>query len=128
MAAQALGQHDRHLVEHAAGGGLQLRIAQALHHAGADRDGFDLVDREHQRRQVEALAQHVTQAGRALDRHAAGLQGRHVAIDRAHGHFQLLGQGGRRDRLPGRAQDLDDVEQSVGAAHAPDITMSGGLR
>ena len=115
MGAQAFRQHDRHLVEHAAGRLLQFGVAQALHQPRADRDRLDLVDREHQRRQVEALAQHVAQAGRALDRHAAGLQGRHVAIDRAHRDLQLLGKRGRRHRLLGGAQDLDDVEQAIGA-------------
>ena len=114
MRAQAFRQHDRHLVEHPLGRLLQLRIAQALDQPGAHRDGLDLVDREHQRRQVETLAQHVAHTRRALDRHAAGLQGRHVAIDRAHGDFQLCGELGSRHRLPGRAQDLDNVEQPIG--------------
>ena len=83
----------------------------------ADGDRLDLLDGEHQRRQVEAAAQHVADARRALDRHAARLQGGDVAIDRARRHFELVGQrrgGGRPAR---RAQALDDVEQPVGAAH-----------
>ena len=128
VAAQAFRQDDRHLVEHPRRGVLQFGVAHALHHARAHGDRLDLVDGEHQRRQVEALAQHVAQAGRALDRHAARLQGRHVAIDRAHRDLELLGKGRRRHRLLGGAEDLDDVEQAVGAAHAPDITLSGALR
>ena len=40
MAAQALRQDDRHLVEHAGGGALQLLVAQAADQAGADLAGI----------------------------------------------------------------------------------------
>ena len=87
--AQALGHHDGNLGQHAFGRRLQLGVLQASDQPRADGDRLDLVDGEHQRRQVEALAQHVADAGGALDRHAARLQGGDVAIDRARGHLQL---------------------------------------
>ena len=133
MGAQAFRQHDRHLVEHPLGRLLQLRIAQALDQPGADRDGLDLVDGEHQRRQVEALAQHVAQAGRALDRHAARLQGRDVAIDRAHGDFQLFGEraavtgflAARRTWMTSNSRSAR-MSAISGRSEAPDITLSVG--
>ena len=77
------GTTTRHLGQHRVGGLLQRGVLQPLDQPRADGDRLDLVDGEHQRRQVEALAQHVADAGRALDRHAPGLQGGDVAIDRA---------------------------------------------
>src|SRR6185312_6499000 len=125
---QALGHHDADLGKNGIGGRLQGRVLDALEHARADRDRFDLVDGEHQRRQVEALAQHVADAGRALDRHAAGLQGSDVAIDRARGDLELLGQRRRGHRFPGATQGLDDVEKAVRTGHVTaDITLSGGV-
>jgi len=83
----------------------------------ADSDRLDFVDGEHQGRQVEAPAQHVADARRALDRHAAGLQGGDVAIDRARRHFELGRQHRRRHRLRRRAQALDDIEKTVRTTH-----------
>ena len=76
--------------------------------------GFIL--REHQRRQVEARAQAVADAGFALDRHALALQVGHVAVDGALRHLEPLRQE-RGGREPPPADELDDLEQAVGAAH-----------
>jgi hypothetical protein len=83
----------------------------------ADRDGVDLVGGEHQRRQVEAAAQHIADADGAVDWHAARLQRGDIAVDRANGDFELLGERRRGQRLRCRPEGLDDVEETVGAAH-----------
>jgi hypothetical protein len=92
------------------------RAAEALHHARAGHQRHDLVAREHERRQFEALAQKVADPRLAVDRHARGLQVGDVAVDRAFRHLEPLGQRARRDE-PAAAQALDDPEQAVGAAH-----------
>jgi len=51
------------------------------------------------------------------------LQVRDVAIDRACRHFQPLGEECRRGE-PATADQLDDLEQAVGAAHG---VMDGRL-
>ena len=64
-----------------------------------------------------ARAQPVADAGLATpDGHAARLQVGHVAVDRAHRHFQPAGQlfGGGQ---PPAAQALHQLEQAVGTAH-----------
>ncbi len=123
---QALRHHHAHLGEDRIGGLLQGQILHPLEHPRADGNRLDLVDGEHQGRQVEALAQHVADAGRALDRHAPGLQGGDVAIDRARRDLELFGQRRCGHRFPGRAQGLDDVEQAVGPGHIPtDIPLAG---
>jgi hypothetical protein len=125
---EPLGHHGFDFGEHRLGRPLERRVLDALEHARADRDRLDLVDREHQRRQVEALAQHVAHAGRALDRHAPRLKGGDVAIDGAWRDLELRGERCRGHRLPGAAQGLDDVEKAIRAGHVTaDITLSGGV-
>ena len=53
----------------------------ADHPLRPEHAGFDLVRRQHQRRQVESLFQDVAHAGFAADRHALFDQGRYIAID-----------------------------------------------
>jgi hypothetical protein len=67
----------------------------------AEHGGFDLVGRQHQRRQVESLLQNVAHAGLAADRHALSDQGRDVAVDGPLRGFQLHGDGIGGQRFAG---------------------------
>ena len=53
----------------------------------------------------------------AVDRHAARLQGRDIAIDGTHRHFERIRQRRSGHGTARRAQDLDDVEQPVCPTH-----------
>jgi hypothetical protein len=115
--AQALGHHGSDLGAHVERGARQHRIAVARDPLRAEHDRFDLVRREHQGRQIEALLHHVADAGLAADRDALAEQARDVAV---HGALRDLELGG--DRVGGHgllaaAQELDDLEEAVGAAH-----------
>src|SRR6185437_8102044 len=105
----------------------QLGTAPGLDHAGAEHDGLDFVARKHQRRNVEAAAQHITDASFTVDWHARGLQVGDVAIDGALGNFEFLRQHARSDEAAA-TQKLDDLEQSVGTPHVvsvvPRVTTS----
>jgi hypothetical protein len=107
---QAFGHDHRHLGEYRVSCLLQLGILEAPHQARADSDRFHLVNGEHERRQVEALAQHVAHTRLALDRHAPRLQCGDISVDRARRHFEFARQGGCSHRPAGDAQVLDDVE------------------
>ena len=83
----------------------------------AQHQRFDLLLGKHERRQVEAGLQDVAHAGFALDRHTTGDQVLDVAVDGALRDLQGFAQvAGARQLLT--AHELDDLEQSVGAAHA----------
>ena len=98
--------------------------AHELDDARAQHQGLDLLLVEHERRQVEARPQHIAHARLALDRHAAGDQVLDVAVDGALRHLQRIAEvAGPRQLLA--AHELDDLEQSVGAAHA--FHLSTGL-
>jgi len=58
-----------------------------------------------------------TQARFALDGNPLAYQVRDVAVHRALRYFEFFRQRGRRRRSRRSAQDLYDLEQSVGAAH-----------
>ena len=101
------------------------------HPMRAERHRVDLVRRQHQRRQIEAAFQHIADTRFAADRHALAHQSGNVAIDGSFGGLQFLGNRVGRHRLPGAAEDLDDLEQAVGFAHrlifychAADIMLS----
>jgi len=101
---QRLRHHHRELGEDAFRRLLKFRIAQTAKEAHADRDRIGLPGGEHQWRQIKTAPQCVTEPGRALDRHAAGLEGGDVAIDRANRHLQFLCERRGGDRLGSRAQ------------------------
>jgi hypothetical protein len=84
--------------------------------ARAEHHRLDLRLCEHQWRQVEATAQHVADAGFALDWHAGQRQVADVAIDGALGHFELARQPRRGDDAAA-AQQLDDLEEPISASH-----------
>lgn len=80
-------------------------------------DGFGFVGIEHQRRQKQAAAQHITNPRLAMDRRAEGGQFRDIAIERALGHFQLGSQGRRRHRALLAAQHLQQSQKTSGTRH-----------
>ena len=93
-----------------------LASVQELDDPGAQHQGLDLVLVEHQRRQIETLAQGIADARFALDRHPARHQIAHVAVDRPLRDLELLREvAGAHQLLP--AHQLDDLEQAIGAAH-----------
>ena len=72
--------------------------------------------REHQRRQVKPRTQPVAHARFSFDRHALMLQVGHIAVNGALRHFEALRQMRRRGETT-PADELDNLEQAVGAAH-----------
>ena len=88
-----------------------------MHPARAEYDRFDLLLAEHQWRQHEARAQHVADAGLAIDVRALGLERVDVAIDRAQRHAGRLGQRRSAHRMPVAPQYLDQVQQTLRARH-----------
>ena len=105
-----LGQHIRRRTA-------QLGIPPALDDPGADQQRIQLVFGEHERRQVEALAEQVADAGRTLDWHTLGDQFGDVAVDRAHGNLELDRQGIGGDGPARAPEDLNDLAEPVGAPH-----------
>jgi hypothetical protein len=114
--AQGLGQHGLDLGEHVVSGATELGICPAGDDPGAQDQRLELGRREHERRQVVAVAQQVAGAGGAVDRHARADQVSDVAIDGPARDLELVGQRARRDQLAA-PQDLDDLEKPVGATH-----------
>jgi len=79
---------------------------------------LDFVQREHERRDIEAGLEAVADARLALDRHAREREVAHIAVHRAQRHAEpLREERGRRQATA--AQVLDDAEQAVGAPHGP---------
>ncbi len=114
---QGVGQGGGDLVADLPGRLPQFGIAGAGDHGERQHDCLRLFDGKHQRRQVEAGTQDITDAAFPFDRHAHGLKGGYVAIDRAHRHLQRLGNRLRGDGPARHPQDLDDFEQSRRLAH-----------
>jgi hypothetical protein len=91
-------------------------VGRRLDNPGAQNQRFDLRFLEHQRRQVEPGPEHIANASLAFDRHAAGHQILDIAVDGAFRYFQRLAQVTGPDRRLA-AEQLDDFEQTIGAAH-----------
>jgi len=89
--------------------------APCLDHARPRDQRLDFIGGEHQRSQVEAGPHAVADTGLALDRHARDRQVADVAIHRALGHAQPVGQHRRRGQAAA-SQDLRNLEEAVGAA------------
>lgn len=105
------------LGEEIARGERQCPVSAVSDPLRAQHYGLDLGRAEHQRRHVVLFGQDIAEACRARDRHSLADEGGDIAIDRAGRDLQLGGErrGGNR---PGRAaENLDDLEQPVGAAH-----------
>jgi hypothetical protein len=94
----------------------ELRIRPGFDDPGAQNQRFDLMLVEHQRRQIEAVAQGVADAGLAFDRHATRHQVADVPVDRPLRDLEPFGEVAGADQLL-PAHDLDDLEQAIGAAH-----------
>ena len=97
--------------------GGQDGVALVGHPLRAERRRLQFIGRQHQRRHVEVAAEDVADAGLAADRRPLPDQVGDVAVDGPLRHFELLGQGAGGDRARRTPEDLDDLKQSVGAAH-----------
>lgn len=94
----------------------QLAVAPARHDARAEDERFQLLGAEHQRREVEPLAEGVADARFALDGHARGDEVRDVPVYRPLRDLKVPRQRcGGHDRAA--AQRLDHLEQPVGPPH-----------
>ena len=125
-------RHDSgDLRQNVGGGTAEFGIGPTLDDADADQQCLELVLGEHQGRQIVAVAQQVADAGGTFDRHPLPDQFGNIPVDRAHRDLELGREGVGGDGAAGAAQDLDDLEQSVGAPHgyglphAPDRILSG---
>ncbi len=102
----------------------QVLVTLHLDQPGTQHHGLQFIGGEHQRRQVEAFSQHVADARFAAHRNAVGHQRGDVAVNRARGDFQFLGNLACRHRPAGAAQDLDDLHQSIGSSHGRTIAQA----
>src|SRR5581483_4436957 len=86
--------------------------------AAAQHQGLDLLLREHQRRQHEARPQDVADTRLAIDMRTLALQRIDVAVERAQRDAEFIGERRPRHRKAVTAQNLDQVEETLGARHA----------
>ena len=100
-----VGQNGFDLDQRLLGGARHRHPAPGADQPGAGDQGNDFVSGEHQRRQVISGPQDITDTRLAIDRHAARLEVGDVAVDRALGNLQGLGQPGRREQ-PTAPQEL----------------------
>ena len=92
----------------------QFRIGPGFDDPGAEHERLYFLFGKHQRRQTSP--KHVADARFTIDGDATAHEITDVAVDRAFGYFKLLGQV-LRPRQFAAAQDLDDLEESIGSAH-----------
>jgi hypothetical protein len=78
---------------------------------------LDLVRRQHQRRHVEALVEHIADAGLAADGNTLRKKRRDVAIDGPFGGLAFGRHHVCRHQLLRALQDLDGLETTVCFAH-----------
>ncbi len=76
---------------------------------------------EHERRKIVVPSQPISDARLALDRCARGHEIPDIPVHRPLGDLQLLREPASGHRAPSPAEPLDDLEESVGAAHGPTI-------
>src|SRR5262249_47355299 len=113
------GQDALGLLEKAARVAREGGAAPGLDDARTGDQRLDLILGEHERWQMESLRQRVADPRLALDGNAAADQVLDVAVDGAIRDLELAGDLGRGDRRA-HAQELDDLEQSIGAPHERD--------
>src|SRR5439155_25204268 len=97
----------------------ERRIADLAHDARAEHERLDLFAIEHERRQVVARPDAIADARLAVDRRAGEHEIADVAVDRPFRDLQLARDLLRRRHRAAAAKQLDDLEQTVGAAHRP---------
>src|SRR5262249_50224473 len=95
----------------------ERRIGTLRDPARSEHQRLDLLLGEHQRRQHEARAKHVTDAGLAINAGALGVERLDIAIERAQRHAKLLRQRRRADRKAMPPKELDQIKQSLRAGH-----------
>ena len=98
-------QHCSDLGERVASRPRQALVGPALDPARAERQRLDLLEGEHQRRQVKARLENIAEAGLPLDRGALRLQRGDIAIERAQRDAEFLRQRRARDRQHGGGGD-----------------------
>lgn len=101
--------------------GFKVGIGRLGHNRHAEVQRLEFSGGQVQWWQGDLLAHHIADAAFALDRDTRGDQRVHIAIDRADRHLEPV-----RDVLRAVqfavAQDLNDIEQAIRAAH---VTPSG---
>src|SRR5207247_2467582 len=104
-------------------GACESRIAELTHDARAEHERLDFVAIEHERWQVVPRTNAVPDPRLAVDRRAGEHEIADVAIHRALRHAEPLGdvRGGGR-RAPA-SQQLDDLKETVGAAHVSRVNL-----
>ena len=116
-AVAGIGGQDRaDLFQSLFGGKRHIGTAPGADHARAGGQGHNFVAGEHQRRHLPTGAHDISDASLAIDRHPGTDKVGDVAVNRALRDFQPFGQPPRRGQTPA-AQVLDNLKQTVGAAH-----------
>ncbi len=115
LVAQIGRKHGGNLRQRVPRGLAEPRIAAIGDPARTKNERFDLVLREHQRRQHETGAQDIAEAGFANDAGALPLQRADVSIQRAKTDAEFLREDAAAHRPPMTAKKLDQVEQAFGA-------------
>ncbi len=116
---ELLRQHGRHFAENRLAGARERRIAELADDPRAEHERLNLFTIEHKRRQIVPGPDAIPDAGFAVDRRAGEDQIADVAIDRPLRDLQLPRDLLRRRHGSAAAKQLDDLEQTVGSAHAP---------
>jgi hypothetical protein len=92
-------------------------------------DGLGFLDGEHERRQIEAGSQPITNAAPALDGDPHSLERGNVSINGSRRHVEASRNMRSRHGLFRRPQDLDDFEEPRRFPHrhsfSTDTTLSG---
>ena len=92
------------------------------HPLRAEDHRLDLVGREHERRHVEPAFENIAYPRLAADRNALGDQRPNIPVDRPPAGLQLRGDRGCGKRPRCAAENLNDLEQAIAAAHQPSAT------
>jgi hypothetical protein len=110
-------QHGTDLCQRDGGGGPQHGVAALIDIAQPQQHRFDLVCRQHERRQEQARPQNVADARFAVDRRTLRHQIGDIAIDGPLRYLQLFSQPGGGNRAAAATQSLEQGKEAAGTGH-----------
>ena len=114
---QPFGQHSADFSHRILCRARQVHIAPPHDPAQAQHHSFKLIGGEHQRRQVVAFTQYITHARFPANGNSVGYQCGNIAVNRAERNFQLMGHHITGHRPAVAAENLNQLQKTVGSAH-----------